>query len=357
MDLSKIIPSYIKDLPAYKAVEAAQPQHIRLSAMESPYGLEDLQQAWLDELKKAEINRYPVSHRPQFLRRLSGSFGIPTGKNLLLGNGSDEIIMLLLLLCGASQARVLSPSPSFVMYEYLTRILGGTYIGVPLESDFSLTTAAFIQAVKQHKPHLIFLALPNNPSGNLFSPDIVQQTLAVSEGLVVVDQAYRFFSSSFVLPDMNQHSNLLLMHTLSKLGMAGLRFGFLAAEPQLIQELHKLRLPYNINALTFASVQWALENMDYFHNKAALVVKERDELYRQLRFLKGLTVYPSNTNFLLFRCLRRSADEVFHQLKENKIVIKNLHGSHPLLHNCLRVSIGLPDENKLFLQVLKNALG
>lgn len=352
-DLSKLVSPWVRELPAYEAVQAVPSAEARLSAMESPYGLEELQSEWLTTLAKAEINRYPISHQADFLHRLACSFNVPD--SLLLGNGSDELILLLLLLTGSK--KLLSPSPSFVMYEHLARAVGATYIGVPLAKDFSLSTKAFVEAVKEHKPELVFLALPNNPTGNFFSTDIVEQTLQVTEGLVVVDQAYGFFADSFPLPPMSQHSNLLLMHTLSKLGMAGLRFGFLAADPYLIDELQKIRLPYNINALTLASVEWALGRLDYFYDKARLIVEQRDWLYQQMQSMAAIEVYPSQTNFLLFRCLARPAKEVFEQLKRNGIIVRNLDGSHPLLANCLRVSVGLPQENRLFIGNLTSVLG
>jgi len=351
-DLSKLISSSLGQLPPYEAVRANSPNSIRLNAMESPYGLEELESKWLAVLKKVEINRYPISHQRDFLRSLAHSFNLPD--SLLLGNGSDELILLLLLLTGSK--KLLSPSPSFVMYEHLARVVGATYIGVSLEEDFSLSTARFVQAVKQHKPELIFLSLPNNPTGNFFSTDLVEQTLQATKGLVVVDQAYCFFADSFSLPSLKQHNNLLLMRTLSKLGMAGLRFGLLAADPYLIGELHKIRLPYNINALTLASVEWALEQLNYFYDKAKLIVQQRDQLYQHMQSMNSIEVYPSQTNFLLFRCLAKSAQEVFELLKEQKILVRNLHNSHPLLTNCLRVSIGLPQENRSFLNGLANAL-
>ena len=351
-DLSKLIPPSLSELPPYEALRASSPNSVRLNAMESPYGLEELESKWLAALKKAEINRYPISHQRDFLRSLARSFDLPD--SLLLGNGSDELILLLLLLTGSK--KLLSPSPSFVMYEHLSRVVGATYIGVSLEEDFSLSTEKFVQAVRQHKPELIFLSLPNNPTGNFFSADLVEQTLQATEGLVVVDQAYCFFADSLSLPSLKRHNNLVLMRTLSKLGLAGLRFGFLAADPYLIGELQKIRLPYNINALTLASVEWALGQLDYFYAKASLIVEQREQLYQDMRSMTSIEVYPSQTNFLLFRCLTKSAQEVFDLLKEQKILVRNLHNSHPLLANCLRVSMGLPEENRSFLNGLANAL-
>lgn len=353
----EIIPSYIRDLSGYRGVQPAAEKRIRLDAMESPYGLENLQAAWQEVLAQAEINRYPVAHSPAFLRRLKEGFQLPPENEVLLGNGSDEIILLLLLLCGGSRVRVMSPAPSFIMYEYLTRVLGGTYIGIPLEENFSLKTDKFIEAIKQQRPHLIFIALPNNPTGNLFDTDIVSRSVAASEGLVVVDQAYRFFAPPYNPYELSpKHKNLLLMQTLSKLGMAGLRFGFLSADPQLVAELHKIRLPYNINALTLVSVQFALDHLQYFLDKGRLIVEAREHLYAELHALDAIQAYPSAANFILFRCLKHSATQVFNRLKAHGILIKNLHNGHPTLRNCLRVSMGLPTENRAFMQVLQDAL-
>lgn len=360
--LQRLTPATLAEVEPYsRSTLSAMEDYARLDAMEAPYSFKDLpadlQQTWLEKISNVEANRYPPQLSQTTIDKLHKFLKIPESLSFIAGNGSDELIMLLMLLCGTARGgRVLSPSPSFSMYRHLTKALGGEFIEVDLEEDFTLDQNKFIEAIKKHKPQLIFLAQPNNPSGKLFSAETINiaAELLKDSGLVVVDRAYEFFlKQEDVLADYTKHANLINLYTLSKIGFAGLRFGFAVANKEIIYELSKLRLPYNINSLTCASIEVMADNLDCFRQYADNIVEGRDELMQQLGNLEQIQVFQSCTNFILLRLLgSKSSSACVKYLQQHKVLVKDFSDYHPLMHNCLRVSIGKPEENSLFLKNL-----
>lgn len=342
-------------MSAYHVPDASQ--YIKLDAMENPYSWpEDLQQQWLNNLKHCPLNRYPDPEAKMLANDIRKTNEIPDGSALLLGNGSDEIIQILMTAL-APRSSILAPEPGFVMYRQIARSLDLEYHGVPLvENGFELDLTAMLQVIEREQPSLIFLAYPNNPTGNLFDVNAIQQILALSKGLVVIDEAYAPFTDSSFIPELPHHENLLVMRTLSKLGLAGLRLGFLAGPTKLIEQFNKIRLPYNINSLTQATASFALQNSDFLLEQTRQIRQQRSTLMSQLKTLKGIKVYPSSANFILIRTELKPADEVFSSLKQQGILIKNLAPQGGLLANCLRITIGKPEENQAFLAALEIAL-
>jgi histidinol-phosphate aminotransferase len=273
---------------------------------------------------------------------------------LLVGNGSDEIILLLALAVSRPGAALLAPEPSFVMFRMVAGVVGLRYAGVPLAPDFGLDLPAIEGAIARHRPALTFLAYPNNPTGNLFDRAAVERIVETAPGLVVVDEAYHAFAGESFLPRLERHPNLLVMRTLSKLGLAGLRLGLLVGREEWLRELDKVRLPYNVNVLTQRVAERVLGRMDVLNAQAAAIRDERARLFGRLAAVSGVQVYPSRANFLLFRV--QQADSVFIALKARGVLIKNLDGSHPMLAGCLRVTVGAPQENDRFLDALQSSL-
>jgi histidinol-phosphate aminotransferase len=280
--------------------------------------------------------------------------GIAPEAGLLLGNGSDEIIQIVAMALAKPGATLLSLEPSFAMFRMIAIFCGLRYVGVPLRGDFSLNAEDTLAAITQHAPALTFIAYPNNPTGNLFDADTIRRIIETSPGLVVVDEAYYVFSPASFLTDLLHYPNLLLMRTVSKLGLAGLRLGLLAGPPGLIQELDKVRLPYNVNVLTQTVATRALQDMPALKLQAETICREREKLFAALQALPGITAYPSQANFILFQI--SSANGVFDALKQHGILIKNLHGTHPLLESCLRVTVGTPEQNEQFITALQSIL-
>jgi histidinol-phosphate aminotransferase len=341
------------DLAAFHAYHVPDSQGmVKLDAMENPFALPPTLQHQLGEaLGRAALNRYPDPQARDLAHTLRQTFGIGDELGLILGNGSDELIQLLIQAVAQDGASVLSVEPSFVMYRMLSAINRVNYIGVPLAADFSLDLPAMLASIQQHRPALCFLAYPNNPTGNAFDPAAIEAIIqAAAPGLVVIDEAYQAFARDSFLPRLSQHSNVLLMRTVSKLGLAGLRLGYMVGRPDLIHDIDKLRLPYNINILTQLAAKLVLEQHGVLDEQTAQLVEERHKLFDALRELPGFTPYPSEANFILVRV--PDAPSRFEALKQRGILVKNLHHAHPLLANCLRLTIGTPAENALMLKAL-----
>jgi histidinol-phosphate aminotransferase len=225
-----------------------------------------------------------------------------------------------------------------------------------LRDDFSLDIAAVLRAIDEHNPAVVFLAYPNNPTGNLFDRAQVDQIIARSRGLVVIDEAYHAFADASYMGELGRADNVVVMRTVSKMGLAGLRLGLLAGPPAWLQEFEKLRLPYNINVLTQVSAEFALRHHKIFDAQTAIIRRERAILAEELRRIGGVLPYPSQTNFILFRVSGRRADAAFEGLKQQGILIKNLHRDNTPLAGCLRVTVGTPEENRSFIQALRNSI-
>lgn len=330
---------------------------IKLDAMENPYRLPAEVAAEVGALAaSAEVNRYPDAAAEPLKAALRESMEVPEGAALVLGNGSDELIQLLAMALARPGAVLLAPEPGFVMYRMIATFCGLRYVGVPLRDDFSLDMPAMLAATAEHRPALTFLAYPNNPTGNLFAREAVDMLLEAAEGWVVVDEAYAPFASDSYLPRLAAHRNLLVMRTLSKLGLAGLRLGVLAGDPIMVGELDKLRLPYNINTMTQAvATRLLTHHGDIFAAQAAAIRAERVRLLGALRARQDVVTYASEANFLLLRVAE--AARVFAALRdEHGVLIKCLDGAHPMLSGCLRVTVGTAQENDRFLEALDHTL-
>lgn len=346
----------VRELAAYHVPDAQG--YIKLDAMENPYTWPDDKVAqWLDVLRQVSLNRYPDPSARELRAVLHDAMQVPDGYELMLGNGSDELIQIILMAVSGTGRVVMAPEPSFVMYKMIAGYLNMPFVGVPLKDDFSLDRAAMLRAIEQHQPAVIFLAYPNNPTGNLFDADDIDAMLTASDGLVVLDEAYHAFAGQTYMSKLAQYDNLLVMRTVSKMGLAGLRLGLLAGEPRWLAEFDKLRLPYNINVLTQASARFALEHQDMLDEQTQRIKQDREKLLLEMKELPGIEVYPSQANFILFRTRAGMANGVFESLKRHKVLIKNLSGAGGLLADCLRVTVGTAQENRIFLTALKDSLG
>ncbi|MCX7183358.1 MAG: histidinol-phosphate transaminase [Nitrosospira sp.] len=328
---------------------------VKLDAMENPYFLpQELRKEIAKITADAPINRYPDANASSLKVALKKSLIIPSGMNVMLGNGSDEIIQIIALASAKSGAVLMSVEPAFVMFRMIATFAGMHYVGIPLKSDFSLDLEVMLHAIAEYQPALIFIAYPNNPTGNLFDETAVLKVIESAPGLVVIDEAYHIFAKVSFMDKLTCYPNLLLMRTLSKLGLAGLRLGLLIGRPEWLTQLEKLRLPYNVGVLTQLLAEKVLQYPDIFLQQARAIKAERVVMSKCLSQLDGIEIFPSDANFILFRV--NKAYQVYEGLRQHGILIKNLDGSHPLLKNCLRVTIGTPDEDAQFLEALKNLI-
>jgi histidinol-phosphate aminotransferase len=331
---------------------------IKLDAMENPFTLPAALQAQLGErLGKVAINRYPGTRIDDLKAALHAYAQVPSGHGLMLGNGSDELISLLAMACDVPGAKILAPLPGFVMYAMSAQLQGLQFIGVDLTADFELDEAAMLKAIDKEKPAITYIAYPNNPTANLWDAAVIRKIIAACAaygGLVVMDEAYQPFSSKSWMDEIKaapqQNANVLLMRTLSKFGLAGVRLGYMCGPQALIHEIDKLRPPYNISVLNAECALFALENSDEFKAQAVMITAQRAMLLEAIGKMPGLKAYPSDANMITVRM--PDADAAFAHLKSQGILVKNISKMHPLLKSCLRLTVGTPDENVKMLAAL-----
>ena len=351
---AELVRPEIRAINAYHVAPATG--MIKLDAMENPYRLPEAVRAELGRaLADVAINRYPDASGAVVKTALrdTAALGIDARHALILGNGSDELIQIVATTLAKPGATMLAVEPSFVMYKANAMLAQMRYAGVPLRADFTLDTDAVLAAIGREKPALVFLAYPNNPTGNLFPLADIERIVAAAPGLVVIDEAYHPFAQVSFADVLDAHPNAIVMRTLSKLGLAGIRLGYAFGDPAWIAEFDKTRPPYNLNSLTQATALVVLRHADMLNEQAARLRRDRDALIESLRAMEGVEPFPSAANFVLTRVA--DANATFARMKGAGVLVKNLHGWHPLLSNCLRLSVGTPDENAAMLQALQPA--
>ena len=348
-DIVNLVRPAVRGLSAYHIDET--PMRVKLDAMENPFLLPDKVRTEIGKATaRALINRYPDPSAKK-LKQAIARYWKMDPERMLLGNGSDELIQAIIVAFGGP---VLVPAPSFAMYEITARALSQKVVTVPLTNEYDLDASAIINAAKRTKAKVILLACPNNPTGNRFSDAAMRQVLENVNAAVVIDEAYFSFSTRTFLPYLNKHHNMIILRTLSKIGLAGLRVGVLTASKEITAELNKIRLPYNINALSQAAALVALKHASTLDHQISVLISERRKLYNVLLRTPGVTPFPTETNFILL-WVEKNATKVFLALKKRGILVKNLDRPGPL-KGCLRVTIGTPAENKEFLKTLKQIL-
>ena len=331
---------------------------IKLDAMENPFELpEALRRALGERLARVPLNRYPGARTDDLRGALAAFAELPAGCGLMLGNGSDELIDMLSVACMKPGASILAPLPGFVMYELSARLRGLAFHGVPLTADFQLDEAAMLEAIERERPSLVYLAYPNNPTANLWDDEVIGRIVAAvgrQHGLVVMDEAYQPFSSRTWMQRMASHEHVLVMRTLSKFGLAGVRLGYLCGPAALIDEVDKVRPPYNVGSLNAEAALFALENAYACAQQAAVLREERARLQAAFAAMDGVTPFPSEANMVLVRV--PDSARAFEGLKARGVLVKHIAGLHPLLANCLRITVGTPEQNTRLLEALQASL-
>jgi histidinol-phosphate aminotransferase len=347
IDIKTLVRPNVRSLLAYNAKEI--PCKVKLDANESPFPLS----RWTPRnvaglLGEVSTNRYPDPEAKELRKTVAGKFGVRPG-NLLQGNGSDELIYYLITTFGGP---VLFPVPTFSMYGIISQALGEKDIGVALDKDFDIDIKRMMRVVKTDKPKLIFLSSPNNPTGNCFSAEKILKLMEASRGIVVVDEAYQpFASAKGFLPLLKDYHNLVIIRTLSKIGLAALRLGFLIADPGIIAEVNKVRLPFNVNSLSQKLAVSALKDAKMLNTAIKTIVSERERLMTEMERTEGVAPYPSEANFILFRV--KDPDRLYRALLKKGVLVRNMNDG---IRGCLRVTVGTPAENTAFLKALRDAL-
>lgn len=357
--LKRLIRQDVQSMHAYAIQESAG--LVKLDAMENPYSLPpELQEKLGQRLGKLALNRYPDARVNDLRAALAAHAGMPDGYALMLGNGSDELISLLAMACDVPGASILAPVPGFVMYAMSAQLQGLAFHGVPLTPDFELDEAAMLTAIRQHKPSITYIAYPNNPTANLWDEGTIARIIAaVGEqgGLVVIDEAYQPFAARTWLDKMRAepaaHGHVLLMRTLSKFGLAGVRLGYMMGSAALVAEIDKVRPPYNVSVLNYECALFALEHAEVFAAQAREIKAQRATILQALAALPRVRAWNSEANMILLRV--PDAARTFEGLKARGVLVKNVSKLHPLLANCLRLTVGTPEENQRLLAALKES--
>ncbi|MEZ5663917.1 MAG: histidinol-phosphate transaminase [Burkholderiaceae bacterium] len=350
----------IQSMHAYAIQDSAG--LVKLDAMENPFALPpELQVALGERLGAVAINRYPGGRIEDLRQALVRYVDLPEGCALMLGNGSDELISLLAMGCDLPGASILAPLPGFVMYAMSAQLQGLAFHGVDLTPEFELDEAAMLAAMRAHRPNITYIAYPNNPTANLWDATVIRRLIAEAAtygGLVVMDEAYQPFSSRSWLDEIRANpaanANVLLMRTLSKFGLAGVRLGYMVGPQALVHEVDKLRPPYNVSVLNAECALFALEHADVFAQQAAIICAEREHLLAALSTMPGVQAFPSQANMVLVRV--PDAHRAFDGLKLRGVLVKNVSKMHPLLGHCLRLTVGTPDENVQMIDALRASL-
>jgi len=331
---------------------------LKLDAMENPYSLPpELQTALGQRLGALALNRYPGDRGADLQRALAKYAAMPEGFGLMLGNGSDELISLLAMACDLPGATIVAPVPGFVMYAMSAQLQGLRFVGVPLTADFELDEAAMLAAIKREKPAIVYLAYPNNPTANLWSDAAIEKIVeaqGAQGGLVVIDEAYQPFAGKSYIDRVSRHDHVLLMRTLSKFGLAGVRLGYMMGPAALVAEVDKVRPPYNISVLNCECALFALEHADVFARQAADIRTQRNRIFEALGRLPRVKSWPSEANMILVRV--PDAAKTFEGMKAAGVLVKNVSKMHPLLANCLRLTVGTADENARMIAALEASL-
>jgi histidinol-phosphate aminotransferase len=324
---------------------------IKLDAMENPYPLPaEVRARIAAAVANVAVNRYPDAAAEATKQALRRAFALGDGVDVVLGNGSDELISMLTALVARDGATIIAPEPSFVMYGVSAKLANLRYVGVPLGPDFALDVDAMLAAIARERPVLVWLAFPNNPTGNLFDTAAIEAVLRAAPGLVVIDEAYYAFANRSFLLRAREFANVIVVRTVSKIGMAALRLGYAVGDPAWMRELEKLRPPYNVNSLTQAVAPLLLAEEALLAGQARAICAERERVAAEMAALPRVHVWPTHANFVLVRFA--DAEATFDDLRRAGILVKNMHGTHPSLANCLRITVGTASENDALLRAL-----
>lgn len=349
IDLLQLVRENIKGLKAYQVENLDK--GTKLHANENPYPPSpELLKKIFERLDELELNRYPDPDCGELKKAIAKKTGaLP--EQIIVGNGSDELIQYLMqVLCNEGDT-VAFPDPTFAMYGITARCLGLNPASFPLNDNWDFEAKSALQCLAENKARLVFISYPNNPTGNCFSEKEIQRLIEQFEGIVVLDEAYHDFAGKSFIDQMGKHNNLVILRSLSKIGLAGLRLGYGIFPTVLAEQVNKVRLPYNSNSISQWVATELLNDFTHVQNQIHSIVKERDRLIVELSKLSSINVYPSNSNFILFRA-PAGGEKLFDDLKKNGTLLRNLN-SHPRLKNCLRVTVGTPKENDQFLDQLR----
>ncbi len=349
INLQSKICERIKSLKAYHVDTCST--EIKLHANENSHPLDSrLMKQLQARLVDLPLNRYPDPDCAGLKQILANRLNVKVDQ-LMIGNGSDELIQILIqIFCDPGDALAV-PDPTFAMYNIIAKGMGVRPVPFPLDEHWDLKAEPFLESIRDQSVRIIFFSYPNNPTGNCFSAEELQKVIEVFDGIVVLDEAYYDFARTSFIDQLDNHNNLIILRSLSKIGLAGLRVGYGVAAPEIIREVDKIRLPYNSNMLSQVFSEMVLSEFSLVEEQIDKIIDERRHMQEALQDITGVTPFHSDANFILFRTLCESRT-IFDELAKRGILVRDL-SAHPRLKNCLRVTVGTSEENSQFLKELK----
>jgi histidinol-phosphate aminotransferase len=344
----------VRSLAAYTL--AARQAPVKINQNENPYDLPDaLKRRVMERALSRPWSRYPDFDPKELIDALA-AFSRWRPDGVLAGNGSNELIEAFLLVTVGAGTRVVIPEPTFTLYALMTRILGGEAVRVPLGPELEYDAEALRRAQRDSGASVTIVCTPNNPTGGLLDLGEIEALCDASDGLVVIDEAYHDFSGVTAVPLLERHPNLVVLRTFSKaMSLAGARVGYLLASPDLVREVNKARLPYNVNFFSQMAALATLEEWAAFRRVVDELIAERERVFGELLGTPGVKPYPSRANFILFELLEADPKRVFEALYADGVLVRDVT-AYPRLGRALRVSVGSPAENAAFLAGLRKAL-
>ena len=350
---SGTVKAAVRAMSGYTLVQPDCP--VKLNQNECPFDVpEDLKREIVDEALAYNWGRYP-GFVPRETRTAIGKRHGLGPEHILIGNGSNELIQALFQATVVQGGQVVLPAPTFTLYALMGRVAGAEIRTVYLDRDLTFDVERLVEESAHPGVRLVVLCSPNNPTGSMISMEDTARIAEATRGLAVVDEAYFEFGGVSCIELLGRHPNLVITRTFSKaLGAAGLRLGYLVADPSLAREIEKVKLPYNVNAISLIAAKKLIGQEALIEERAALIRSERRRVFEGLRDLPGIRPFPSHANFVLFES-ERPVSEIFQGLIERGVLIRDV-SRYPLLERCMRVTIGLPEENDAFLAALKEVL-
>ena len=349
---SDVIKPEVRGLSAYTLKHFKA--EVKLDQNENPHELPaDLKREVVDRVLRRPWGRYPEFIPASIIKALANFTGWP-GEGILVANGSNELIQASLTVTLGPGRRMAVPQPTFTLYKLMATALQAHVSEIFLHpEDLTFDVDRLIEAARVSD--VVVVCTPNNPTGMLLDTEALATILRVAKGLVLVDEAYHEFSGQTALPLLAKHRNLIVLRTFSKaMAMAGLRFGYMMAHPEIAREIYKAKLPYNVNIFTLTAAELVIERRSVLTEPISNLIRERVRLIAALQKRTAVKVFPSQANFVLIKTARPARD-LFDALYSQGVLVRDV-SSYPLLDRCLRVSIGLPEENDRFLKALDWAL-
>lgn len=348
MSVEKYFKKEIQEAGLYRLMHQ---EGVKLNQNESPWDIPlDTKVRITERLLKTDWNRYPLDDFIELTENLAKYYGVQPNQ-ICVSNGSNTLIQAIVQ-CIPSKSKVLILDPTFVIYEMQAVLNGNKVIKVPLSEDFELLTERTLTTIKKEKPGLIFIPNPNAPTGTLFDKRSLYRIIEMADCPVVIDEAYYPFTEETVIEWLADFENLIVMRTFSKaLALAGIRFGSIIARAEMAEQIEKFLMTFRISKITCVIINEVLKDTSYMQDYVKKIVKERGRLFSELQKIPGVEVFPSEANFLLFRL--EESQTIFEGLCRDKVLVRNVNNDGPL-KNCLRVAVGTPEENDLFLTTLKH---